>query len=46
METFESPSPNEGSLVEYDATGKAITSDHKFDPEAQIISEEFKRPPY
>jgi hypothetical protein len=46
METFESPSPNEGSLVEYDATGRVITSDHKFDPEAQIISEEFKRPPY
>jgi len=46
METFESPSPNEGSLVEYDATGKVVTSDDKFDPEAQIISQEFKRPPY
>lgn len=43
METFESP--NEGSLVEYDATGKII-SDDKFDPEAQVISQEFKRPPY
>lgn len=43
METFESPA--EGSLVEYDATGK-ITTDDKFDPEAQAISQEFKRPPY
>jgi len=44
METFESP--NEGSLVEYDAAGKLVTTDNKFDPEAQIISQEFKRPPY
>ena len=42
METFESPNED---LVEYDATGKVIT-DEKFDPEAQNISEEFKRPPY
>ena len=44
METFESP--NEGSLVEYDAAGQVVTTDSKFDPEAQIISQEFKRPPY
>ena len=44
METFETPSPNESS-VDYDATGKAMTLDAKFDPEAQIISQEFKRPP-
>lgn len=43
METFESP--NEGSLVEYDATGKVVTDD-KFDPEAQVISQDFKKPPY
>jgi hypothetical protein len=35
METFESP--NEGSLVRYDAT-KVIT-DVEFDPEAQVISQ-------
>lgn len=43
METFESP--NEGSLAEYDATAK-VTTDDKFDPEAQVISQDFKRPPY
>ncbi|EGO03678.1 hypothetical protein SERLA73DRAFT_175253 [Serpula lacrymans var. lacrymans S7.3] len=32
-------------LGEYDATGKIIKGD-EFDPEAQIISDEFKRPPY
>ena len=35
METFESPI--EGSLVEYDAT--KVTTDDKFDPEAQVISQ-------
>lgn len=43
METFESP--NDGSLVDYDASGK-ITTDDKFDPEAQIVTQELKRPPY
>ncbi|KAJ7143294.1 hypothetical protein C8R43DRAFT_571340 [Mycena crocata] len=43
METFESPSDR--SFLEYDASGK-ITRGETFDPEAQIISDEFKRPPY
>ena len=43
METFRSE--HEGSFVEYDATGK-VTTREKIDPEAQAISEEFKRPPY
>jgi len=43
METFESPSDR--SFLEYDASGK-ITRGEVFDPEAQIISDEFKRPPY
>ncbi|KAF7360172.1 hypothetical protein MVEN_00745800 [Mycena venus] len=43
METFESPS--ERSYLEYDAAGK-ITKSETYDPEAQIISDEFKRPPY
>ncbi|KAJ8507690.1 hypothetical protein ONZ45_g9972 [Pleurotus djamor] len=41
METFESPS----SYAEYDASGKLVKGD-VYDPEAQIISDEFKRPPY
>lgn len=41
METFESPS----TYVEYDAAGKVVKGD-VYDPEAQIISDEFKRPPY
>ncbi|KAL4269127.1 hypothetical protein AB1N83_003805 [Pleurotus pulmonarius] len=41
METFESPS----TYVEYDAAGKVVKGDD-YDPEAQIISDEFKRPPY
>jgi len=44
METFESPT-DKSSYVEYDATGKINTGD-SFDPEAQIISQDFKRPPY
>jgi len=43
METFESPS--ERSYLEYDAAGK-ITKSETYDPEAQVISDEFKRPPY
>ncbi|KAJ7185814.1 hypothetical protein C8R46DRAFT_1158425 [Mycena filopes] len=43
METFESPSDR--SFLEYDAAGK-ITRGEVFDPEAQVISDEFKRPPY
>ncbi|KAJ6557935.1 hypothetical protein B0H19DRAFT_1291226 [Mycena capillaripes] len=43
METFESPSDR--SYLEYDASGK-ITRGQEFDPEAQVISDEFKRPPY
>ncbi|KAJ7741925.1 hypothetical protein DFH07DRAFT_836989 [Mycena maculata] len=43
METFESPSDR--SFLEYDAAGK-ITRGETFDPEAQVITDEFKRPPY
>ncbi|KAJ7668017.1 hypothetical protein B0H17DRAFT_1088372 [Mycena rosella] len=43
METFESPSDN--SFLEYDAAGN-ITRGERFDPEAQVIADEFKRPPY
>ncbi|KAJ7449142.1 hypothetical protein B0H11DRAFT_337760 [Mycena galericulata] len=43
METFESPSDR--SFLEYDASGK-ITRGETFDPEAQVITDEFKRPPY
>jgi len=43
METFESPSDR--SFLEYDASGK-ITRSETFDPEAQVITDEFKRPPY
>jgi len=42
METFESPVNDKAY---YDATGKLIRGD-MYDPEAQQISEEFKRPPY
>ncbi|KAG6915509.1 hypothetical protein DXG01_011134 [Tephrocybe rancida] len=43
METFESPSDK--SYMEYDASGNIVKSD-SYDPEAQVISSEFKRPPY
>ncbi|KAJ7209897.1 hypothetical protein B0H12DRAFT_1193669 [Mycena haematopus] len=43
METFESPT--ERSYLEYDAAGK-ITKEGTYDPEAQAVSDEFKRPPY
>ncbi|KAG5646356.1 hypothetical protein DXG03_003679 [Asterophora parasitica] len=42
METFESPSDK---YLEYDAAGQIVKSD-SYDPEAQHISNEFKRPPY
>jgi hypothetical protein len=44
METFESPT-DKSSYVEYDAAGKITTGDN-LDPEAQLISQDFKRPPY
>ncbi|KAH0580894.1 hypothetical protein J132_10763 [Termitomyces sp. J132] len=43
METFESPSDK--SFNEYDAAGNIVKADN-YDPEAQVISNEFKRPPY
>ncbi|GLB42280.1 hypothetical protein LshimejAT787_1102950 [Lyophyllum shimeji] len=43
METFESPSDK--AYMEYDAAGELVKSD-SYDPEAQNISNEFKRPPY
>lgn len=42
MDTYASP---DRLASEYDASGK-IVKDDEFDPEAQIISNEFKRPPY
>ncbi|KAF8966625.1 hypothetical protein BDZ97DRAFT_1917436 [Flammula alnicola] len=44
METFESPI-DKSAYAEYDATGK-LTRGDSYDPEAQVISDEFKRPPY
>ncbi|KAH9478729.1 hypothetical protein JR316_0009189 [Psilocybe cubensis] len=44
METFESPT-DKTSYVEYDASGKMGSAD-SYDPESQVISGEFKRPPY
>lgn len=44
METFESPT-DKSSYVEYDAAGKVTTGGNS-DPEAQAISQDFKRPPY
>lgn len=44
METFESPTDKE-QYLEYDATGQVLKTDH-YDSEAQVISDEFKRPPY
>ncbi|KXN86498.1 hypothetical protein AN958_09970 [Leucoagaricus sp. SymC.cos] len=43
MDTFESPT-DKGPYLTYDAAGR-VKSD-TYDPEAQNISEEFKRPPY
>ncbi|KAK7681333.1 hypothetical protein QCA50_015424 [Cerrena zonata] len=46
METFAAVSegdPSDQSFIQYDASGKMITPD-SFDPEAQAISDEFKKP--
>lgn len=43
METFESPVTDSKSCMDYDNTGKMLQGE---DPEAQVISDEFKRPPY
>ncbi|KZT23647.1 hypothetical protein NEOLEDRAFT_1157177 [Neolentinus lepideus HHB14362 ss-1] len=45
METFTAQDPRDESFLEYDAAGKVVR-DGQFDPEAQAISDEFKRPPY
>ena len=43
METFESPSSRE--YVEYDAMGNVLSkASPDYDPEAQAIRDEFKRP--
>lgn len=34
------------SFLDYDASGKVKTDNYIPDPESQIISDEFKRPPY
>lgn len=44
METFKSVHEG-GSFAEDEVTGK-VTTGRNSDPEAQAISEEFKRPPY
>lgn len=41
METFETPS-DKGSYAEYDTTGQ-LSSCEKFDPEAQLTSQDFKQ---
>lgn len=46
METFAAVSegdPSDKSFIQYDASGKIITPD-SYDPEAQAISDEFKKP--
>jgi hypothetical protein len=43
METFESPT-DKSAYMGY-ATGKVDRAD-SYDPEAQVITNEFKRPPY
>jgi hypothetical protein len=44
MDTFESPTSDKGSSLTYDAAGQI--RGESYDPEAQVISDEFKRPPY
>jgi hypothetical protein len=44
METFESPT-DKSVYMGYDVSGKVVGAD-SYDPEAQVISDEFKRPPY
>jgi len=45
METYQSPTTDKASYVEYDAAGQ-IGKNDSFDPESQAIHGEFKRPPY
>ncbi|EPQ52086.1 hypothetical protein GLOTRDRAFT_140531 [Gloeophyllum trabeum ATCC 11539] len=45
METFTAQDPKDESFMEYDAAGKVV-KEGQYDPEAQAISDEFKRPPY
>ncbi|KAI0049223.1 hypothetical protein FA95DRAFT_1651004 [Auriscalpium vulgare] len=42
MNSFSAADP---MAIQYDAAGRIVKEDH-YDPEAQIISDEFKRPPY
>lgn len=44
METFESPT-DKSAYSSYDVSGKVAGAD-SYDPETQVISDEFKRPPY
>jgi len=44
METFESPT-DKSEYMGYDVSGKVAGVDG-YDPEAQNIRDEFKRPPY
>lgn len=44
METFESPT-DKSAYIDYDVSGKVARAD-SYDPETQVISDEFKRPPY
>lgn len=46
METFQSPiSEDKSTIVDYDASGQ-LSKTNSYDPEAQAIHGEFKRPPY
>jgi hypothetical protein len=44
MQTFEHT--GDKSYVEFDAAGKPRAESDAVDPEAQVISGDFKRPPY
>ncbi|KAF9482277.1 hypothetical protein BDN70DRAFT_930114 [Pholiota conissans] len=45
METFESPI-DKSAYGDYDASGNLKSNRDMYDPEAQVISDDFKRPPY
>jgi hypothetical protein len=47
MDTFTlAETAGQRSFLEYDASGKVKGDNYMPDPEAQEISDEFKRPPY
>ena len=47
MDTFTLAETNANrSFFEYDASGKIKDENYVADPESQVISDDFKRPPY